>query len=194
MKGVCILKMNKDFQLIERLDAKEGKWEEGKWNLHTGVIRKFEDNKEIDIHTFINHELFIKDTPDDFIVKKQSPEDTLTINMLRLHKLIKLLKESGFKYREEAVNFHLKIAFPFATFILALLGVSIPFLFTTQRSFVNAAIGFLFTGISSFFYMGFVTIGISLGKVGAMPPMLSAWIANILFIILGFFALTKVRK
>ncbi|MCX7698744.1 MAG: LptF/LptG family permease, partial [Candidatus Goldbacteria bacterium] len=138
--------------------------------------------------------LWTTDTPEDFIVVKRSFEDTLTINLFRLKKLIDVLKQSGFQYREELVNFHLKIAFPLATFILTLLGISIPFLFYTHKSFLNAALSFIFTVITAFFYMGFLTIGLSMGKMGALPPWLSAWISNIIFIFVGFFVLIKIKK
>lgn len=194
MKSICIIRIDKDFNIIERLDAKEAVWDKDRWILKQGVIRNFLNNQETSKSEFDNYELFIKDTPDDFIIRKRSPEDTLTINVFRLLKLIQILKESGFKYSEELVNFHIKFAFPFATFILSLLGVSIPFIFSTQKSILNAALGFIFTVITSFFYMGFMTIGLSLGKTSTFPPFLSAWLANIIFIIFGFFVLYKVRK
>ncbi len=195
MNGVCIVKIDKEFNVIERLDAKEGIWDKDKWILKEGVIRKFNTNgEEIEISKFETFNLYTKDAPEEFIIRKRSPEDTLTINIVRLLKLIKVLKESGFKYNEELVNLHIKFSFPFATFILALLGVSIPFIFSTQRSFINAALGFIFTVITSFFYMGFLTIGLSLGKISTFPPFISAWISNFVFIIIGFLVLLKIKK
>jgi len=194
MKSICIIKIDKDFNIIERLDAKEAVWNKDRWVLKQGVIRNFLNNQEVSKSEFDSYELFIRDTPDDFIIRKRSPEDTLTINIFRLLKLIQILKESGFKYSEELVNFHIKFAFPFATFILSLLGVSIPFIFSTQKSILNAALGFIFTVVTSFFYMGFMTIGLSLGKISTFPPFLAAWLANIIFIFFGFFVLFKVRK
>ena len=194
MKGICIIQIDDDFNIARRLDAKEGKWDRDKWVLKKGAVRTFDKGIETSYNTFDTYDLFVQDTPEDFIVRKRSPEDTLTINVFRLHKLITVLKESGFKYSEEAVNFHLKFAFPFAIFILALLGVSIPFLFDTQRSVINTALGFVFTVVTSFFYMGFITIGLSMGKVSSIPPFFSAWMANIIFIIAGFYALSKVKR
>lgn len=194
MTGICIVKIDKELNIIERLDAKEGKWDKDRWILSDGVIRKFNKGNEVEITRFETYNLYTKDTPEEFIIKKRSPEDTLTINIFRLIKLIKILKESGFKYNEELVNLHIKFSFPFSTFIFALLGVSIPFIFSTQRSFLNAALGFLFTVITSFFYMGFLTIGLSLGKIATFPPFLSAWISNFIFLIIGFSILIKVRK
>lgn len=170
MNGICILGVDRNFNLLERLDAREGAWMKDRWVLKDGAYRTFLNNSEKTVEKFDNYNLFIKDTPDDFIVTRRSPEDTLTINIFRLYKLVQLLKQSGFNYQEEAVNLNLKLAFPFATFIFALLGISIPFLFPSQKSFINAALGFVFTVVTSFFYMGFVTIGLSIGKVGLLPP------------------------
>src|SRR5208337_1949216 len=146
------------------------------------------------VEQFDTYDLNTQDAPSDFVSHKWSPEDTLAINIFRLKKLINVLKESGFDFREEEVNYNLKLAFPFATFILALLGVSLPFLFSSHRSFINAALGFIFTVITSFFYMGFITIGLSAGKVGVLSPFLSAWISNMVFLGVGGVFLYRVRK
>lgn len=194
MSGICMLKVDKEFNLMERIDAREGVWMKDRWQLKDGAIRTFDGIIEKNVAAFATYDLFTDDTPGDFIVARRNTEDTLAINAFRLAKFIKLLKDSGFQYQEEATNFHLKFAFPFASFILALLGVSIPFLFNTQRSFINAALGFVTTVISSFFYMGFVTIGISIGKVGLLPPVVAAWLGNIVFFLIGLGVLLKVRK
>jgi len=194
MRGICIMKIDKDLHVIERLDAKEGKWQQNKWVFTGGVLRTFKNDAEEKIEQFSTYDFNTEDAPSDFIVHKRSPEDTLAINIFRLRKLINILKESGFDFREEEVNYNLKLAFPFATFILALLGVSLPFLFSSHRSFINAALGFIFTVVISFFYMGFITIGISAGKVGVLSPIVSAWISNILFTIIGVIFLYRVRK
>ncbi|MCE5301260.1 MAG: LptF/LptG family permease, partial [Spirochaetia bacterium] len=194
MKGICILTFDRDFNLTERLDSREGVWAGDKWQLNDVSIRTFNKGAETSVIMHQQHELVISDTPDDFIVRKKNPEDTLTVNIFRLKKLITLLKESGFNANEEETNYYLKIAFPFASFILALLGISIPYLFPSTRSFVNAALGFIVTIVVAFFYMGLVTIGLSAGKIGAMPPWFAAWSANIAFAIAGFIVLNKVRK
>lgn len=194
MENLCIIKIDNNLNIVERIDAKQAVWDNNKWIIKDAYIRRFTNNTETSVQKNNTYELWISDTPKDFIVVKRSIEDTLTINLFRLKKLIDLLKQSGFQYREELVNFHLKIAFPLATFIFTLLGISIPFLFHTQKSFLNAALSFIFTAITSFFYMGFLTIGLSMGKMGALSPILSAWLSNIIFIFIGFFVLVKIKK
>lgn len=194
MENLCIIKIDNNFNILERIDAKQAVWNNDRWIIKDAYIRKFTNNIETNVVKINSFELWTKDTPKDFIIVKRSFYDTLTTNIFRLKNLINILKQSGFQYREELVNFHLKIAFPFATFILTLLGISIPFLFHTQKSFLNAALSFIFTVVTSFFYMGFLTIGLSMGKMGALSPALSAWISNIVFTILGFFVLIKIKK
>jgi lipopolysaccharide export system permease protein len=194
MKGVCILKIDKDFNLLERLDAREGDWAKDKWVLKDAIVRTFKGTQETNVEKFASYDLFVKDAPGDFIVRKKSIEDTLTVNIFRLRDLIKVLKGSGFNANEEETNLNLKIAFPFASFILALLGISIPFILPTSRSLVNVMLGFLLTVLFAFFYVGFVTIGLSLGKVGILPPFISAWIANFLFLGAGFYAFLNVKR
>ncbi|MBP7792157.1 MAG: LptF/LptG family permease [Candidatus Goldbacteria bacterium] len=194
MENLCIIKIDNDFNILERIDAKQGIWNNDKWIIKDAYVRNFTNNLETSVQKIDTYELKISDAPEDFVIVKRSFEDTLTTNLFRLKKLIDLLKQSGFQYREELVNYHLKIAFPLATFILTLLGISIPFLFHTQKSFLNAALSFIVTVITAFFYMGFLTIGLSLGKTGTLSPILSAWISNIIFIFIGFFVLVKTKK
>jgi lipopolysaccharide export system permease protein len=194
MKGVCILKIDKNFNLLERMDASSGTWAKDKWVLKNVVLRLFKSTKISSIKKFDTYDLQVNDSPADFIVKRKSIEDTLTVNIFRLNDLIKVLKGSGFNANEEETNFNLKLAFPFSSFILALLGISIPFMLPTSRSLVNVMLGFLLTILFAFFYMGFVTIGLSLGKVGILPPFIAAWIANFVFIGLGFYAFLKVKR
>jgi lipopolysaccharide export system permease protein len=194
MENLCIIKIDDNFNILERIDAKQGIWNNDKWIIKEAYIRNFTNNIETSVQKIDSYELKTSDAPEDFVIVKRSFEDTLTTNLFRLKKLIDLLKQSGFQYREELVNYHLKIAFPLATFILTLLGISIPFLFHTQKSFLNAALSFIVTVITAFFYMGFLTIGLSLGKTGTLSPILSAWISNIIFISLGFFVLVKIKK
>lgn len=194
MENLCIIKIDADMNILERIDANQAIWANNKWVIKNAYVRYFTNNTETSVKKIDTYDLWTSDTPKDFIVTKRSFEDTLTTNLFRLKKLIDVLKQSGFQHREEMVNFHLKIAFPLATFILTLLGISIPFLFHMQKSFLNAALSFIFTVITSFFYMGFLTIGLSMGKTGALSPVLSAWISNILFIFIGFFLFVKTKK
>ncbi len=194
MKNICVLKLDKDFNVVERLDADQGTWQKNKWLLTRGVLRTFVNSTETSVENFKTYELKVKDAPSDFIVQKRSPEDSLAVNVFRLMNQIKILKQSGFNYQEEEVNFYIKLAFPFATFIMAILGVSLPFLFSTQRSFVNAAIGFIFTVIVSFFYMGFITIGMAMGNAGQLPAFVAGWISNFIFLGLGLIFLWKVKR
>jgi len=195
MRGITILDLSPEFGVNYRLDAREGYREDGIWIMKDGMERFFSDGRETSVRSFKVMELPSDGSPQELVKPLGSdPESMLAVNIIRLKKLINTLKESGMKYTEESVAFHLKLAFPFATFILALLGVSIPFILPQQRSIINAALGFLFTIIAAFFYMGFVTIGLSLGKVSVLPPWLAAWIANLAFTAIGLYLLSLVRK
>ena len=76
------------------------------------------------------------------------------------------------------VEFHKRFAMPFAAFILTLIGVSLS---SEKRKGggMGTSIGI---GLAlSFSYILFQTVSSTFAVNGGWPPMLSAWIPNILF-------------
>ncbi len=78
---------------------------------------------------------------------------------------------------------HQKIAYPFACIVIIFVGL--PFALTTGRrkgltfasSGIALVIGFLFFVVNS--------VGLALGKGGALPPVVAAWFAPALFLVCG---------
>ncbi|HDQ26605.1 MAG TPA: YjgP/YjgQ family permease, partial [bacterium] len=81
INGICILQTGEGFTVTERLDAESGVWDNGRWVLKNGVIRSFENGREIEMKKFEEYNLYVKDTPDDFIVTKRSYKDILAISI-----------------------------------------------------------------------------------------------------------------
>ncbi|MCX8093228.1 MAG: LptF/LptG family permease, partial [Candidatus Goldbacteria bacterium] len=103
MENLCIIKIDNNLNILERIDAKNAIWNKDRWIIKDAYIRNFTNNIETSVKKVADYELWTTDTPEDFIVVKRSFEDTLTINLFRLKKLIDVLKQSGFQYREELV-------------------------------------------------------------------------------------------
>jgi lipopolysaccharide export system permease protein len=195
MSGVIVVHLTADRRVEERIDAETGAWLNGEWRLEKGVRRVFSPEGEVrEFYRFEVYEWKVREQPREFIRENKEEDQLLSMPLKELRYQIKLLREMGSDPRTEEVNFHLKIAFPFAIFILALLGVALPFIFPTgQRALVWTAIGFVVTIVTAFFYIGFIAIGSSLGKNGTLPPLLSVWIANLLFAGLGAWLMSKAK-
>jgi len=89
------------------------------------------------------------------------------------------------------VDMYAKISYAFITVIMALLGI--PFALRTGRS-GGMAFGITLSIVLGFVYWIFFAFCVSLGKSGALPPVLAAWTANITFGILGLYLFLHVRQ
>lgn len=196
MRDIILIQLDENMQIKVRLDAPRAVWQSGNWLFENGVLRHFDANGVVTHYNkFARHVMPFKETPKDFIREEKKDDQLLSMPLKELTYQIQLLRETGIDPRKEEVNFHLKIAFPFANFILALLGVSLPFVFPTgRRTIIWTAIGFVITIITGFFYIGFIAVGTSFGKNGMLPPIVSVWVANVVFTSIGILFMTKAKS
>jgi lipopolysaccharide export system permease protein len=194
MEGVQLFVLNNDRTIKERIEASQVSWQPREWTFFQGTRREFSNGQVSAFQAFEKYPLSIRDDPRAFIHIQRDDDELLGMRLIELWKKIQSLKGTGGDPRIEEVNFHLKIAFPFSNFVLALLGVSIPFIFPSgKRAMLWGAIGFVITLVTGFFYIGFIAIGTSFGKNGSLSPWLAAWSANILFFILGVYLLRRAQ-
>lgn len=197
MAGVTMLELGPDQQVTRRLDAPYAHWNPfGDCVLSNGWERTFDaDGQVVHAAPFITLPVRFRESPRDFIQSEKDSHQLLSMPLKELLDRIRLMKETGANPREELVNLHLKLAFPFANLVLALLGVALPFVFPSgQRAILWAAIGFVITLLTGFFYIGFVAVGSSMGKNGTLPPLLAVWIANLLFGALGLWMMRRAQR
>jgi len=104
------------------------------------------------------------------------------------------IEEQIFKGSQQVVLYqiekHQRIAYPFATFILTLIGVSI-----SSRK-VRGGIG-LHIGIGlliSFSYILFLRVSSTFAINSGMPVILAVWIPNIIYSLLAFYLIKKAPK
>jgi len=195
MEDVIMLEMASQMQVRRRIDAPRAHWSEGDWIFEQGVSREFDPQGNLNAYrTFEHMSIPFKESPRDFIREEKDSNQLLSMTSQDLRYRIRLLKETGIDASQEEVNYQLKFAFPFANFVLALLGISLPFIFPSgQRALVGAAIGFVITIVTGFFYIGFIAVGTSLGNNGTLSPVVAVWMANVLFAALGIWLMRKAR-
>ena len=189
MTNVTISENNDINELSRLIVAKAAQWVEGFWIFYDCIITDYVDGK-------------IKSTPQNYTEKvitiDEKPEDIQRADLQpdlmsywQLKKYIRRLKRSGFNAHKELVILYSKIAFPMANFIIIFFAV--PFTLTRNRS------ESLFLGVAtsigiSFSYWGFNAVSLSLGKIGFLSPLLSAWITNIVFLFIGIWLIETVKK
>ena len=126
------------------------------------------------------------EAPDYFKAEQPEPEK-MSYRQLRVY--IEQLRASGYNTVSAVVQLQRKIAFPFATVIMALL--AIPFAVTTGRRGAMYGIGI---GIAlSIAYWVILNVFSALGENGVLTPTVAAWSANILFGAAALYMIFTVR-
>jgi len=168
--------------LKSKLIAKRVKWDSTKvkWTIEDYYIRDIKKSKEIitkgkSLDTTLNIE------PIDF---QRRDTDKATMNYTQLNTFIDDITLRG----ESNVNSYLlekhqRIAFPFSTFILTLIGVSLSSRKSKGGTGLNIGIGLLL----SFTYIFLMRMTEQFSIKGGLPPMMAAWIPNLLFLAIGVF-------
>jgi lipopolysaccharide export system permease protein len=84
----------------------------------------------------------------------------------------------------------MKIAFPLINFVVVLIGASL----STRIRRGGMAIGFGVSLLISFVYYCALRAGQSLGHGGALPPLLAAWSANLIFGAIGLTLFLRAQR
>ncbi len=185
-RGVLIQRYE-DGKLIARIDAQEMVWEEKAWILKNGLAREFVGGEEKAIPFDLLSHPDLQQTPQSLLRKQKKPEE---MNYFELRDYIQRVQLSGGEVKQERVDLFLKIAFPFASLIIVLFGA--PLASNPRRS--GAAVSFGISLFICFVYYSFLRLGQALGYKGALPPLLAAWLGNIIFGIGGVLVLWKAKK
>jgi lipopolysaccharide export system permease protein len=175
-------------KLVSRIDARRIEWEDSLWVLYDGYVRYFHDDDVERVKKF--DRLVLRDTnltPDDFAKILRSPEE---MSFRDLQVFINEIRRSGGDPAKWLVDLHLKIAIPFANFIIILFGAPL----SSRKRRGSAATGFGISLAIVFIYFGITKTAQTLGHIGFLPPLFAAWIANILFGGAGLMVLIKTRK
>jgi lipopolysaccharide export system permease protein len=187
MLGLNIYKLNPDYTVRERTKAESLAWEDGAWRLkHSRTFTFVGDTARPRVS---DGEVFnIVENPENLgMIVKDSQE----MSFGELWDYVNRLKSSGYNAVPYEVDLHSKLSFPLASFILVM--ISIPFSINKVRS-GGAAKGFAFAVMIAFVYLTLMSVGASFGNSGALPPVIAAWMANILFAVSSLFVLIKMQK
>jgi lipopolysaccharide export system permease protein len=176
---------NLEYKLI----SDNAKWDStiNKWTI-TNYVERYIDGLNETIYTGARKDTAINLLPDEF---KRRNSYITTMDMFALNDFI---EEEKFKGSQLIVEYEVERqqrgAYPFATFVLTLIGVSI-----SSRK-VRGGIG-LHIGIGlliSFSYILFMQISSTFAINSGAPAIVAVWIPNILYSFLALYLLKKAPK
>ncbi len=175
--------------LTSKMIADYIKWDTSvnKWSAHNYYIRKYDGPRET-IEKGLKIDTLIYLIPDDF---RRRVVEVERMNIKELEDFISQQKLQG----AENIEFYLiqkyqRWAYPFSTFILTIMGVSIANRKRRGGIGVNIGIGLLL----SFTYILFMQVSTTFSINSDVPPMLSVWIPNIIYAILCVFMYRRAAR
>jgi len=169
-------------ELQSKLISKKAVWDStiNKWTVYNYYIRTIKNNRDI-ITKGLKTDTSLNITPIDF---QRRDTEKSTMGYFELNKYIAEKKLRG----ETNINTYIiekqqRTAFPFSTFILTLIGVSLASRKTKGGTGLKLGIGILI----SFVYIFLMQIAAQFSIKGGLSPILAAWTPNILFAIVAVF-------
>jgi lipopolysaccharide export system permease protein len=188
LKGFTLYQFDDTFRCIQRVDAKEAKWDNTKWTLVDGAVRDFEDNGSTRLTPFTEKDFPFKETWESFQRVKVDPD---RMGYSDLVAYIEKIQSAGYDSTRYVVAKYAKIAYAFMCLVMVFIGI--PFALKTSRS-GGIAVNIVISVVIAFAYGVTFYIFISFGKSGVLPPLLAAWTPTLLFSLAGVFTLMSVKQ
>lgn len=181
MKDIIVQEFNSN--RLERITtAEEGQWEDGVWSLTEGRVFGVDKDGGVNfLFGFKSQKLPLSLSPSQVEGSSQDPDD-MGLAALREH--INLMEAQGGNLLPLRVSFHLHLAVPWASVVLALIGAALGV--RPQRR-GGVGMGFGMSVLIVFAYYVVMSMCRALGETGRIAPLLAAWFPNVLFLSIGGF-------
>jgi lipopolysaccharide export system permease protein len=178
---------NDQFNIIKKISGKTCRWIDGVWVVEDAKILTLEKDNTYSTVKQPRYILKIPETPKTFITKKRKPED---MSYAELKKHAEKVKNEGYDNTADLVDLYTKLSYPFMAVVFAV--IAIPLGLWEKISGIPLAVTL---GMLTIFLL-FAATGIAqaLGLRGTLPPLLSAWTANILFSLTGTYFYMNIKK
>lgn len=189
MEGIVILEHDEHQNLIRKIVANKGVYQDGLWKFYQSITYNFDKNGQIiDEPQYLEEEITaIPETPHDFISQRQKLE-LMTISQLEDY--IWKLSRSGAStvIRNLKVNLYQRYASPFTNLVIILLGI--PFSMIMRRR----ATGVSSIGVSilvGFLYYILDAVSMAFGMGGVLPPLLAASASHIIALTFSLYLISS---
>lgn len=157
------------------------------WIAKNGIKRNFDGDKQ---SAYYFKKMDLKNlnfSPADLLKKQTRPSE---MNLVELKDLIKSQEMAGNDPTSTLIEYHSRIAFAVTSMIVVLFGL--PISANKRKGGVAAQIGLNI--LVTFLYLVFMKISQAFGKNGALNPLITAWLANFIFMIAAVYNLWRARQ
>ncbi|MCX7875985.1 MAG: LptF/LptG family permease [Melioribacteraceae bacterium] len=170
--------LNDKTKIISRTDCERMIYDttNNQWIAFNGSTRIFNDSTE-SLEYFSSKEF--KDlhfSPTDVIKKQRKPEE---MTLSELDDFAKEQIRTGNISTKLEIAYHARIAYAFSSIIVVLFGLPI----SSNKRKSGLALQFGINMLVTFLYLFFMKISQAFGENGILPPFITAWMANFIFLI-----------
>jgi len=188
--GIHQYTMDDSFRLKEILVAEWATFSDSEWVMEHVIQRTFKEEERMQVTKMPRQVLPLSLTPDDFRNwLAQSPDN---MSLYHLHDYIQHVAEDGHSPHRFLTDYWARIAYSFVPLVMTLLGVSVSFRGSGVRG-VGVAKGLGQTLAIGFFFWAAHSVGIVLGRNGAVLPVIGSWIATAMFLMIGVNLFLKLK-
>ena len=184
--GITLNFFNDRFDLIRRIDARQGIYTKSGWRFSDVMDHRF--NESGDTTSAADAEpltINLDIVPEDVGRAAKSSEE---MGFVELWRHIQKIAAQGYSTTALRVDLQAKIAFPFVCLLMSLLGTGLS-ASGKARGGIAATIAY---GLGiSFTYWILHSFCLSMGYGSILPPIVAAWTANIVFSLLALALLAK---
>lgn len=188
--GVRLFQFDRNFQLADMTEADEARYADSTWTLYQGRRRQFSPDGTVTTTVFDRQAIVMTLIPDDFTTWLAGDSELMTFHDIRAYS--RRRQQQGSQTARLQTDYYSRIAFPFVTVVMVLVGIAM----SLRRSGIRG--GSMAMGIGQALAIGFCywtthSIAIALGRGGALTPLVASLMANVLFLSYGLYLMFKVR-
>lgn len=187
LEGVTLYRFDQNFQVMERVDARSARWQDGRWIFSEASVTSFTSTGFPVRKKYPEIILALPETPDAFRIAEKNPDE---MNYQDLRDYVRKIERDGYNATKYRCAMHAIFSFPFIGVIMAFLGI--PIALRKERG-AGIAVGVGLSILISFAYLVAFSFSLELGKAGTIPPFLSAWLGNFIFALVGVYLFLSVR-
>ena len=190
LHGVSLYQLGEDFRLLRVTEAKGAHYTAQGWVLLDGTHRKLLPGGLVQVEAFEHAPIPLSQTPEDFSTWLSTETEEMTLADLRTY--TNRLRKDGYNVSRFLTDYHGRIAFPFVSLIMVMVGMAL----SLRQSGVRGrgmAMGIGLALAIGFFYWAAHSVAIALGHSGKLAPVIAGWLANILFFSFGSALFLQIR-
>ena len=180
-----------NFQLVHQISAARAVWDPHAqtWQFQNGISNTTGEKFDSNYRPFYNSSATFPELtePPSWFVKEE--KEYKEMNFQELGSYIHELQLGGFETIPLRVQYYKKFAVPLFAFIMAVL--SIPFAFIAGNKGAMTGVGISLGIAIAYWSLG--TVFEQIGNLNQLPPVMAAWSPDLIFMLAGFYLMSRMK-